>query len=329
MLLRLFGLVLCTLFLLANVGLSREETGNGLFPIPPFNCSSLPTPPPATNVNQLRPGNIKVVMAVGDSISAGFGMHAHHAYQLEDFYSDLFEYRGDVFSIGGNENQQTIPNFLKTYTDDIVGASIGMTLPLDDIYWRNHSLQPWDPKVTHLNGAQSGAVVEDVPAQIEYIIKQLTTTYNTTVDMENDWKMLTIFIGANDVCGACHDDPDSQPDFYYNKLNDVLQQVYEGIPRTFVNIVTMFNISQVYTISHTSEYCRVMWDTICSSECGCMTGDSTPQDRLTMDLTSLAFNQKLYQLADLWQAKNIPTFTAKCSLSSRISPFRPILASSS
>lgn len=42
--------------------------------MPSWTCPSLPTPPPATNVRQLRPGNIKAVMAMGDSITAGFAM---------------------------------------------------------------------------------------------------------------------------------------------------------------------------------------------------------------------------------------------------------------
>jgi hypothetical protein len=61
------------------------------WPVPLWNCPVLPPAPPATNATQLRPGNIKVVrsltlargsvltcdmqvMALGDSISAGFAM---------------------------------------------------------------------------------------------------------------------------------------------------------------------------------------------------------------------------------------------------------------
>lgn len=251
-------------------------------------------------------------MAVGDSISAGFAMHADHAYNLLEFGKDLVEYRGDVFSMGGNPGQLTIPNFLMTYNPDLVGASVGNTLPLDAVDWEHHIIQPFDAKITHLNGAQSMAKIDQVPSQINYIVQQLQTTYNTTVDLENDWKMMTIFIGANNICPSC--DPgreDSQPDYYYEQMNAVLEQIYENIPRTFVNIVAMFNISQVYDISQSSDYCRVMWDTFCKTECGCLTDKSTPEDRLMMDNTSMAFNQKIYQVAEEWQARNLSTFTVK------------------
>jgi hypothetical protein len=42
--------------------------------LPPYSCPTLPPAPPANNVRQLRPGNIKAVMSMGDSITAGFAM---------------------------------------------------------------------------------------------------------------------------------------------------------------------------------------------------------------------------------------------------------------
>lgn len=40
------------------------------------------------------------------------------------------EYRGKVFSIGGDKGEYTIPNFLSTYTDSTKGPPNGITLPL-------------------------------------------------------------------------------------------------------------------------------------------------------------------------------------------------------
>eukprot|EP01121_Diplochlamys_sp_Union-15-3_P013437 TRINITY_DN4168_c0_g1_i6.p1 TRINITY_DN4168_c0_g1~~TRINITY_DN4168_c0_g1_i6.p1 ORF type:complete len:176 (-),score=24.99 TRINITY_DN4168_c0_g1_i6:9-482(-) len=119
-------------------------------PIPLYNCSKLPTPPPATKVTQLRPGNIKVVMALGDSISAGFAMDT----------GVPLEWRGLVFSIGGDKYETefsddpavTIPNYLLHYNPSLVGTSVGTTIPLT--------------KGSALNGAVSGARVEQVPDQV-------------------------------------------------------------------------------------------------------------------------------------------------------------------
>jgi hypothetical protein len=284
--------------------------------IPDWDCSTpLPPAPPAQDVNHLRPQDIKVVMAVGDSISAGFAMYAPHASDLTNFSSMLVEYRGDVFSIGGDDGYYTLPNFLKKYNPSLVGASIGKSLPLDYVKWKNHVIQPFDPKVTHLNGGQSGARVEDVPAQIDYITQQLKTTYNQTVDFNNDWKMLTILIGANNLCGACYNASYAQPDYYQQQLEIVLEKAYTQIPRVFVNVLLMFNISQVYTAMMTSEYCKLVVNYITSSECGCLTDHTTPAQREAMDIYAAAYNQKIYELEEIWASKNLSNFAV------RVQPF--------
>jgi phospholipase B1 len=254
-------------------------------------------------------------MSVGDSISAGFAMYAPHATDFNNFSSMLIEYRGDVFSIGGNDGYYTLPNFIKKYNPDLQGASIGNSLPLDYVKWKNHVIQPFDSKVTHLNGAQSGARVEDVPAQIDYLTQQLQTTYNKTVDFKNDWKILTILIGANNLCGACTSSSYSQPDFYQQQLELVLQKTYTQIPRVFVNILLMFNISQVYTCMMTSVYCITAVNFFTTTECGCLTDHTTPQQRQEMDIFGVAYNQKIYELEETWAAKNLTDFAV------RVQPF--------
>jgi hypothetical protein len=62
-----------------------------------------------------------------------------------------------------------VPNFLKFYNPDLVGYSNGWSLPLDAIKWENQIIEPWDPTVTHLNGAQSMAKIDAVPDQVEYL----------------------------------------------------------------------------------------------------------------------------------------------------------------
>lgn len=274
-------------------------------PVPVWNCTAPAAKPlPSNNVRRLKPGNIKVVMALGDSISAGFAMHAGHALDVFTF----LEYRGDVFSIGGNNGNYTFPNFLQTYAPDIVGASIGNSLPLDYLKIFNHAIQPFDPRVTHLNAAQSGAVVSDCPAQVSYIEQQLKTTYALQVDYELDWKVMTIFIGANNLCSACRNSSSSNPDNYINELDAVLAQINSTIPRTFVNVMLLFNISQVWNIHQQTDYCKFMWEFVVTTECGCLTDHSTPQDRETMDLYTIQYNERITALAEKWNSYNYDGF---------------------
>jgi len=279
--------------------------------IPLFSCKKLPPPPPSNDVNKLRPGNIKAVMAVGDSISAGFAMRTGHFWDI----LELLEFRGDVFSAGGNLGSITLPNFLKFYNPDLQGPSMGVSLPLDVYKWQGHLVQPWFPNITHLNAGQSSANIKDVPAQVDYLVDQLQTTYSKTVDFNKDWKLLTIFIGANDVCPSCSrydGDPVKNGDYYETTLRGIINQIYTKIPRVFVNLMPVLKITQVYDISRTSPYCMFMWDTICSHECGCMTAkDSTPEKRKIMDLTTLEFTKRMYIVAKEWEDKKLTNFTVK------------------
>ena len=96
-----------------------------------------------------------------------------------------------------------------------------------------------------MNSALSGGRVQDVPDMINYVVKELKTTYNATIDFNNDWKLATLLIGANNLCGACHNDSGDDPDSYETELNNVIQMMYEQIPRVRLNLLPMFNIGQV------------------------------------------------------------------------------------
>src|SRR5690606_11003903 len=66
------------------------------------------------------------------------------------------------------------------------------------------------------------------------------------VNFFEDWKLLTIFIGANNECGACHYPSTSMPEYFEEQLRNTLNLVEQTLPRTFVNLITIFNISGVW-----------------------------------------------------------------------------------
>jgi phospholipase B1, membrane-associated len=82
-----------------------------------------------TSVVGLRPGDIGIVMAMGDSISAAFTANGK-----------IEEYRGASFSIGGDDYYQgdipiisphgkpiyTVPNLFKIYNPNLKGYSLGI-----------------------------------------------------------------------------------------------------------------------------------------------------------------------------------------------------------
>jgi hypothetical protein len=59
-------------------------------------------------------------------------IHKHNIKTGRPPFSTILEFRGKVFSVGGDEGEYTIPNFLSRYTGKSIskGAPKGITLPL-------------------------------------------------------------------------------------------------------------------------------------------------------------------------------------------------------
>eukprot|EP00003_Mantamonas_plastica_P027996 TRINITY_DN616_c0_g4_i4.p1 TRINITY_DN616_c0_g4~~TRINITY_DN616_c0_g4_i4.p1 ORF type:complete len:257 (+),score=76.96 TRINITY_DN616_c0_g4_i4:143-913(+) len=155
-------------------------------------------------------------------------------------------------------------------------------------------------KGSNLDGAISMAQVQGVPQQVSYLVNEMKTTYKHKIDIENDWKLLTLFIGANNMCsGSEHHDAD----YFESHLRAVLQQIHDTIPRVFVNVMTLFNISQVWDVGHNDPYCVFVWDKF--GECPRLTSAGP---RAQMDIDTLAMNKVIKQVVSEWEAKNSTTF---------------------
>jgi len=269
---------------LVSLGMGAPKVGIPPPPYPPFDCAAMTNPPPATEVTKLRPGNIKAIMAMGDSITAGFAMEG----------STPLEYRGRVYDTGGDTVAHSVANFLRQkYNSGLVGWTTGTSIPL--------------AKGKELNAAISGAVVQGLSGQVDYLVSTLkSSSYSSRVNFNNDWKLLTIFIGANNICGACHNGQNDLPATFEQQLVAALNKIQTQIPRVFVNIMTIFNISGVWTAGQTSAHCKQVFNTV--TECGCLTkgGDA---DRKAMDATSSAYNQISEKVAAQFAAKNNANFT--------------------
>jgi len=224
---------------------------------------------------------------MGDSITAGFAMIGYPPI-------DLIEDRNYVFSIGGADGAITLPNLLMLAgATNLTGMATTWTWPLVKGAW--------------LDAGVSMAKVENCPDQVDYLVNTLKTTYAGQVDFYNDWKLLTLFIGANNICGACQGRSNSKPAFFGAHLDQVLSQIHASIPRVFVNLVTIFNISGVYYAGKTSEYCDIIHD-IWNHECYCVeTGK--PSDLLIMDEYAVQYNVLSENLAKKYDSLNDPNFT--------------------
>ncbi|XP_037296711.1 phospholipase B1, membrane-associated [Manduca sexta] len=198
-----------------------------------------------TSVHRLRPGDIDVVAAIGDSLVAGSGA-------LEEFALGAFvEYRGVSWCMGGDASWReflTLPNILKEFNPDLQGYSTGTG--------------EWVTRNSRLNVAFPVASDEDALKQAKIVVARMRASPD--IDISRDWKMVTVFIGANDICSAaCHNPVSWSPAAHARKLAKALDYLHEHLPRTIVNLVPVLDVSVSVRVLRPM-MCRLMHSLFCS-----------------------------------------------------------------
>lgn len=205
-----------------------KDTSENLKASTTFSCQPLPQPKTkSTSVHRLTPMDIKVIAAMGDSITAGTGIEADTVLGL------LKEDRGLSWSIGGDDSikeVETLANMIKLYNPDVTGYSVGWG-PV----WMEH--------VSHLNVADPGDESDAMPGQAEKLVERMKKEPH--MDFENDWKVITVFVGGNDLCNYCDDKEYYSAENYKKNVEKALDYLHANVPRAFVNLVEILPISIV------------------------------------------------------------------------------------
>ncbi|XP_075971241.1 phospholipase B1, membrane-associated-like [Anticarsia gemmatalis] len=239
----------------------------------PFPCEDAVSwgrsPQRPTSVHRLRPGDIDVVAAIGDSLVAGSGA-------LEEFALGAFvEYRGVSWCAGGDASWReylTLPNILKEFNPNLRGYSTGTG--------------EWLTRNAKFNVAFPVASDEDALKQAKIIVARMRSAPD--IDIANDWKMVTVFIGANDLCSASCLNPVSwSPSAHAKKLARALDYLQKHLPRTIVNLVPVLDVSVSIRVLRPM-MCRLMHSLFCT--CFHRGGD---------ELRDLVRMARLYQKAEL------------------------------
>jgi len=237
---------------------------------------------------------------LGDSITAAFGVMGEAG--------GLNEFRGKSWCIGGDDNATTVPNFLSTYVPNLQGSAKG-----------RHALEycggPFCPDFQYHpvedvhNAAQSGAMIMNLGThEMDYLLKQVYN--NPNIDIQNDWKLLTILIGANDICSCCDNNQSyTGPDAFENDVRTVLERVRSTLPRTFVNLILGFNISDVYYLGRKTLYCE-LHQRVFSFECECIFDKNADATRKEVNVVTQLYNQRLLKIEAEYKAKNYSDFAA-------------------
>ncbi|KAI9360207.1 hypothetical protein BD770DRAFT_385077 [Pilaira anomala] len=294
------------LFVSLLVALSPAEAAKNVTDI--SQCRLLTPRTRPTSVHDLRVDDIKVIGALGDSITAGFGIKGvNTSLPLEIATLAAYkEFRGLSYSIGGDKNAFTIPNYIKHFQPEINGYSTGSHLP--ELCGAEKCNPLYQPEEDVLNAAKSGAIAETLNLELDYLILRMRTLDD--IDYENDWKMINIQIGSNDMCGACNTTymDDVTPDKFGSYVESVIERIQANIPKTLVNLIGTFNVSQIFPLSAGQDYCPKINDTDITYNTKLCSCGTTPEGLEKMGNLTLAYNEKLISIYDKYQKNKTDDF---------------------
>ncbi|KAI8368759.1 hypothetical protein BD560DRAFT_330800 [Blakeslea trispora] len=213
-----------------------------------------PRTSPAKSVHDLRPDDFRIVAGIGDSVMAGFGAKG---IQRSFFnFANLYENRGVSFAIGGDPNAITMPNILNYYAHHLNGSSVGEHLI--SICFGNQLCPQgqYRPNIDRLNAAQSGARSLNLDHEIDYLLGELKDLYETGDAKPTDWKLLTVFIGSNDICHSCTEFTSLPPAFGINVMA-AIDRIKKSMTHVLVQIIGIMKVQDiVVATSNYTDYCR-------------------------------------------------------------------------
>jgi phospholipase B1 len=239
-----------------------------------FSCDTSigRSPQKPTSVHEVRPGDIDVIAAFGDSITAGNGLAATNLPAV------AIENRGESWCIGGqgslDEGIITLPNIIRKFNPNLKGYSICRST-------RDNRHKSW------FNAAEPGGDNTDMPPQADNLIEWMKA--DSRVNFTDDWKLLTMFVGGNDLCAVCETSKTNVSN-YYARFEQALTTLSDNVPRMIVNLVSMFDVTPVQNFSTGIPCDLLQWHF-----CFCARNQTTLP---TMKGIQLEYHEQLQRLAD-------------------------------
>ncbi|XP_069700370.1 phospholipase B1, membrane-associated-like [Periplaneta americana] len=223
----------------------------------PFPCDTsagapgMRSPTRPTSVHRLRPGDIDVIGAMGDSLTAANGAAAA---SLAEVY---IENRGMSWSGGGEKTWReylTLPNILKEFNPNLIGYSLRDSLGSE--------------RASQFNVGEPLAISSDMLFQARLLVRRMKT--DKRVDYERDWKMVTIMVGPNDFCShMCYmRNPSNEIKIHHNELVKALNYLRDNMPRVIINLVAPPQLRALRDIPDFSSECYITH----AYECPCLFG---------------------------------------------------------
>ncbi|ODO09998.1 hypothetical protein I350_02222 [Cryptococcus amylolentus CBS 6273] len=266
-----------------------------------------------TSAKDVRPDDIRVVMALGDSITAGLLARPASSPLFPTnttFFQtvDVEEYRGISYPMGTDEGAITIPNILSHFVTDnatVQGGAKGHHAPATSALIAQDGL----------NAAVSGATSSLLTSQVTtYIVPKLAAL---GLPGDDDWVYANVAIGANDICDFCVAPNVSiagvgtlgSSTAFANDIRTAVNLLRKHTPKLIVNIIGILPVSAVYNLTLTNSYCQpaILSDVPhLPLECACALtpgpiGDVTRQ---RMDSTGEAYDNAVLEIVKAWEAED-------------------------
>jgi len=228
---------------------------------PGYTCPAqvmAPSPTVPTSAHKVRPADIRIIAGLGDSLTAANGAGATNALQV------LLQYRGLTFALGGDKDLDshiTVANVLKKYNPALFGMSHGIG-----------AVNVWN--VAQLNAGVPGAESSDLVGQARDLVHKMQI--HSEVNIQQDWKLINIFIGGNDICAYCHDNGNGvhSPQHFADNIVAAVRILQENLPRTIVSLTMMLHLEILRAVDNGHGFCQGLH----LFECDCETNSHFTND---------------------------------------------------
>ncbi|TNM95074.1 hypothetical protein fugu_017833 [Takifugu bimaculatus] len=236
-----------------------------------------PSPSVPTSVELVKAADIKVIAALGDSLTTAIGANATTVLGIP------IEFRHVSWSIGGYGSFQdviTLANIIKLFNPKLLGAAPGKTV---------HGMQAHISE-TGFNLAVTGHNTFNLPGQTRHLIDTLRGYEG--LNFEKDWKLLTILMGMNDICDYCKDKTLFSVDNFIHYMTVSLEMLMNEVPRMIVNVVQILPMQTLREVRKPTPGCLLQ-----RSFCSCLIEPeaSSPELRELIEV-NLTFQKRLEEL---------------------------------
>nr|XP_055043027.1 phospholipase B1, membrane-associated isoform X3 [Misgurnus anguillicaudatus] len=228
-----------------------EKTRPISFKHPPFTCPDMsPSSSVPTSVELVKAADIKVIAALGDSLTTAIGANATTVLGIP------IEFRHVSWSIGGYGSFQdviTLANIIRLFNPTLIGPAPTQTV---------HGT-PAPLCETGFNLAVTGHNTFNLPEQVRHLIDTLKTYED--INFDEDWKLLTVLIGMNDICDYCKDKSLFSVENFVHYMTVSLEMLRNEVPRMIVNVVQILPMETLREVQKPTPGCLLQ-----RSFCSCL-----------------------------------------------------------